>query len=132
MNAKTVLHDQRLIIPLVVFSLVLGLCGLVSGWDVLLRCMIFVCAALVPLVFGSIWIYHNFYWRPGWGILIMAVLIGLIGFEIALIGLAFNPAARDESWGLKLGEAAIVGVLGFVATMTFGPLVLLVARFFRS
>jgi hypothetical protein len=132
MNAKKVLLDQRLLIPLVVFSLVMGLCGLVSGWDAMLRCLIFLFATLIPLVFGSIWIYQNFWWRPGWGIMMMASLIGLIGFEIALMGLALNPAVRDESWGLKLGEAALVGVLGFVATLTFGPLVLLIARFFRS
>ena len=125
-------NDNRLwiVVGLLLFASLL--CGLVNGVAASLRCLLFFTAAALPLGLGSLLIYHNFWWRPPlWGLLLEALLFGLVGFEIALLGILLNPQAQTATWGQKLSEAAPVGGLAFIAVMLFGPLFLRILRFFR-
>jgi hypothetical protein len=124
--------DNRLLILVGVMLLATLLCSLTYSTATALRCLLFVTAAGLPLGTGSLWIYRNFWWRPPfWGLLLEAVLIGLVGFEVALLGIVLSSQTQAIPWTQKLTNAAPVGLFAFAGTMLFGPFVLRIARLFR-
>ena len=124
--------DNRLLILVGLLLLATLLCSLIYNIATALRCLLFLTAAVLPLALGSLWIYHNFWWRPPlWGLLLEAVLAGLVGYEIALLGIVLSPQAQAMPWTQKLTDAAPVGLLAFAGVMFIGPLILRIARLFR-
>ena len=95
--------------------------GFAAGFDVGVRCGAFLFAGLIPLVTGSVLIYRNFWWRPWVGMLLMALLLGLIAFEIALMGILSNLGSLNLNWIEVLKQAGTVGLVVFVILIVFSP-----------
>ena len=124
--------DKRLLILVGLLLLATLFCSLVYSTATALRCLLFFTAAVLPLGLGTLWIYHNFWWRPPfWGLLLEAVLVGLVGLEIALLGIVLSPQGQAIPWAQKLTNAAPVGLIAFASVMVFGPFALRIARLFR-
>ena len=126
-------RDKRWLVVAISCLAVGLLCTLLAGVETSARCGLFLFAALIPLGLGSLWIYNNFWWRPlVWGLLLEALLVGLVGFEVALLGIVLNPEMQAVGWVQKCSQAGLVGILGFLVVMLVGPLFLRIARVFRQ
>jgi hypothetical protein len=119
------------LIVLAVFLAILLIYGLVAGFGSALRCGVFTVAALLPLVVGIPWIYQRFWYRTWLATLLISLLVGLVGFEVALLGILTNQPPGSLDWAQALLNAGKVGGIGFGVSLPTTPICMMIYKFFK-
>lgn len=121
-----------MLVPLLFFLLFWLAYGLLAGFDVAARCGLFFFAALAPLLGGGVLIYRHLWHRQWLALLLVALLLGFVAFEVALLGVLINRLPGDMDWIQALRDAGLVGLIVFGVGIFMLPVTLLIARFLRS
>ncbi|MEW5870151.1 MAG: hypothetical protein AB1894_12810 [Chloroflexota bacterium] len=125
--------SRRTLIPLGVFLLFWLIYGLLAGFDTAGRCGLFFFAALLPLLGGGVLIYRYAWYRRQWlAILLAALLLGFVAFEVSLIGVLINRAPGSMDWSQGVRDSGLVGLIAFGVGIFMLPVTLAIARFLRS
>jgi len=104
----------RRVIFLMCCMALLILCGMLGGFDSVLKIGLFILVAVVPLVVGSVAIYRFAWHRERLTALLGAGLLGLVATFTFLLGSIFDPDSTKYSWGYLLSVSVGVGVIVFI------------------
>ena len=108
------------------------LCGILIGINNFVKLTIFILAVPLPITIGTVLIFRYFKDKKWLSLVMFALLIGFVGFEVSILSVLDNSRGQNINWIELLSNSVFIALGLFIFVIMIMPLNIWIYRIIGS